>query len=77
MRANKKNHKSIDSFDLQKREYMEHLCKSLRKNILFREGERILFETQFPTKNGEMASYFAEYFEGCFEGCFRDKGGEN
>lgn len=56
---------------------MEHLCKRLHENILFRDGEQILFETQFCTKNGERASYSAEYFEGSFEGWFKDKGGEN
>lgn len=77
MRVNKKSHKSTGSFDLEKREFMERLCKSLRKDIFIQGRRANLFETQFPTKNGERASYSAEYFEGCFEGWLRDKGGEN
>lgn len=50
MRANKKSHKSTGSFDLQKREFVEHLCKSLLKNILFREGEQILSKHNFLLK---------------------------
>ena len=42
MSANKKNHKSTDSFHLQKVDFMEHLCKSLCKNYLGKDSKSYL-----------------------------------
>ena len=50
MRANRKNHKSIGSFDLQKREFMEHLCKRLHENFYLGKESKSYLKHNFVLK---------------------------